>query len=354
MLQAIAWRSRPWCFVPVRFAKVLSYDLSAQSHYRFWPRGAVIYVLLAFLLLGCQAPPQTQQLLATPPNFAPQHQIAKVPFYPQQQYFCGPTTLAEVANFYGQKVTPETIAPKTFIPDLEGTLQIEMTSATRQLGLVAYAERGSMLQLLALVADNIPVIVLQNNSVAWLPRWHYAVVIGYDLPNQQVILHSGITEAYRLDIATFERTWQRGNYWLLAMLPPHRANQSLTPFVYTKAAQDLLNTKQTPSGAAALATATQQWPDYWLPYFLLGNFYYSTEPKTAAYWFSKGQGYAKREAAYLNNHAMLLSELGCQTEANTLINEALAIAPADANLLDSKEKIQKAAATKTVCQLKLP
>jgi len=311
-------------------------------------------LLVLLQLFGCQTPPQTQQLLSDT-NFQPrQHQIAKVPFYPQQQYFCGPTTIAEVANFYGRPLAPEQIAPQTFIPELEGTLQIEMTAATRQLGMVAYAERGNLSQLLQLVADDIPVIVLQNNSVDWLPRWHYAVVIGYDLPNQQMVLHSGVTAEYRLDLATFERTWQRGNYWLLAILPPKRSSTQLNPFVYTKAAQDLLQTKQIASGISALQTAIRQWPEYWLPYFLLGNFYYQHEPKIAAYWFELGQKHATQEVAYLNNHAMLLSELGCHAKAEPLIHAALALAPTDPNLLDSQAKIQKFISTTTACQLDLP
>lgn len=311
-------------------------------------RWALLLVLLQ--LLGCQTPPQTQQLLSET-NFQPQqHLIAKVPFYPQQQYFCGPTTLAEVANFYNRPLAPEQIAPQTFIPELDGTLQIEMTAATRQLGLVAYAERGKLTQLLKLVADDIPVIVLQNNSVDWLPRWHYAVVIGYDLPSQQIILHSGVTAEYRLDLSTFERTWQRGNYWLLAMLPPERSSAELKPFVYTKAAQDLLQTNQINSGINALQTATRQWPDAWLAYFLLGNFYYSRDMQQAAYWFELGQKHAEDEVAYLNNHAMLQSQLGCNGKAEALIEAALAIAPDDPNLLDSKEKIKKATTIQAICQ----
>ncbi len=302
---------------------------------------------LLLLLAGCQTPPQTQQLLATPPHIAKQHLIAKVPFYPQQQYFCGPTTLSEVAAFYGLNRSPESIAPATFIPNLAGTLQIEMTAATRQLGLLAYAERSSMQQLLRLVAENIPVIVLQNNSIGWLPQWHYAVVIGYDLGSGEVILHSGITQAHRLNFATFERTWQRGNYWLLAMLPPDKSSTQLEPFVYTKASQDLLNTQQSASGLTALKTATKQWPDYWLPYFLLGNYYYNTQPQTAAHWFAQGQPYAKQQVPFLNNHAMLQSQLGCHAKANTLIQAALQLAPNDSKLRDSQLQIQTAASAKT-------
>lgn len=302
--------------------------------------------LSAGLFLGltaCQTPPQTRQLQSAPPDIARQHQIAQVPFYPQQDYFCGPTTLAEVAGFYGLNKSPKAIAPRTFIPGRQGSLQIEMAAATRQLGMLAYVQpRATMAQLLSLVAEDIPLIVLQNNSIAWLPQWHYAVVTGYDLDKAEVILHTGVTPNHRLNFATFERTWRRGNYWLLAMLPPDKASALLDPFLYTKASQDLLSTGQTGAGLTALENATQQWPQYWLAYFLLGNHYFSAQPTVAANWFEKGLPAAQHQIAYLNNYALLLSSLACHEKASQLINNALRQAPEDSNLLDSQQQIIKA------------
>lgn len=312
---------------------------------------------LCLLLSGCQTPPQTLQLQAAPPAIAKQHLISQVPFYPQQDYYCGPTTLAEVAAFYGYRQDPVAIAPQTFIPDLQGTLQIEMAAATRQLGLLAYTQRGSMSQLLSLVAADMPVIVLQNNSISWWPQWHYAVVIGYDLESAELILHTGVTPNYRLDFATFERTWQRGQYWLLLMLPPEKTSNQLDPFLYTKAAQDLLSTQQHKAaagisaktgaiaGVSALESATRQWPDYWLPYFLLGNHHSDGQPAKAMHWFAAGLNAGRQQIAYLNNYALLLSAQGCQVQATTLLEEALRLAPDNANLLDSQKQIQQQSAT---------
>ena len=135
------------------------------QHFQTSLRAGLLF--LVAWLSACQTPPQTKQLLAAPPDIARQHLIVEVPFYPQQQYFCGPTTLAEVAGFYGLSNSPDAIAPATFIPGLDGTLQIEMTAATRQLGMVAYTQsHASMAQLLSLVAEDTPLIVLQNNCIA--------------------------------------------------------------------------------------------------------------------------------------------------------------------------------------------
>lgn len=297
--------------------------------------------------VGCQTPPQTKQLRSSLPNIPLQHEIKQVPFYPQQQYFCGPTTLSEVATFYGLSKSPDDIARDTFIPGRKGTLQIDMVAATRKLGLVAYAQQHSTLsQLFGLVAENIPVIVLQNNGVSWLPQWHYAVVIGYDLHNEEVLLHTGVTPYHRLNFSTFERTWQRGGYWYLAMLPPDKASEKLERFLYTKASQELLDTGRGEAGVVALQTAVAQWPDYWLPYFLLGNHYFSGQPLIAAEWFQRGYPVAKNQSAYLNNYAFLLNELGCKERAIKLINDALTLEPENSNLLDSKKQIVEATSSK--------
>ena len=302
-------------------------------------------LLLLLLLSGCQSPPQSRQLLAEPPAISRQALLNTVPFYPQQDYFCGPTTLSEVAAYYGVEHSADSIASLTFTPGLQGSLQIEMAAASRQLGFVAYEQRSSLSQLLQLIDEKIPVIVLQNNGLSWLPQWHYAVVIGYDLDRREIILHSGLTAEYRLPLATFERTWQRANYWLLAMLPPGRTSALLDPFLYTRACQDLLQTRQTAAGVTALISATQQWPDYWLPYFLLGNHFLAQAPAEAANWFAKGLPLAKQQPAYLNNYALVLSELGCKAQALELIQTARQLAPDDANIQYSEQQINAQATT---------
>ncbi|MFN3899071.1 MAG: PA2778 family cysteine peptidase [Alishewanella aestuarii] len=302
-------------------------------------------LLLLLLLSGCQSPPQSRQLLAEPPAISRQALLSTVPFYPQQDYFCGPTTLSEVAAYYGVEHSADSIASLTFTPGLQGSLQIEMAAASRQLGFVAYEQRGSLSLLLQLIDEKIPVIVLQNNGLSWLPQWHYAVVIGYDLDRREIILHSGLSAEYRLPLATFERTWQRANYWLLAMLPPGRTSALLDPFLYTRACQDLLQTRQTAAGVTALISATEQWPDYWLPYFLLGNHFLALAPAEAATWFAQGLPLAKQQPAYLNNYALVLSELGCKAQALELIQTARQLAPDDANVQDSEQQINAQATT---------
>ena len=56
---------------------------------------------LLLLLTGCQATPQADQLRQAGLASLPQsHTIQSVPFTPQEQFYCGPTTLSEVFGYY--------------------------------------------------------------------------------------------------------------------------------------------------------------------------------------------------------------------------------------------------------------
>ena len=293
-----------------------------------------------FMLCGCATPPQTQHLLNNPPPHLPASaNINNLPFYPQQAYYCGPTTLAEIFEFNGIKLSPEEIAPQLFIPGRKGSLQLEMVAAIRQQGLLAYSERSHLKQLITLVNLNIPIIVLQNLGLDWYPLWHYAVVKGYDLNTQEIILHSADTANRRVDLALFERTWQRANFWSVIALPAQHSLKELNAFNYLKAAQDLLLVGQTHAGIAHLEKATQLWPEQWLSYFLLGNYYLTHDITRSVNWFEQGLPLALTETNYLNNYAYALFKNNQKHLAKTMIEQALKLAPNDANLLDTQAEI---------------
>lgn len=289
-------------------------------------------------LQGCQSLPQTQQLRLSPPVGLSQSKLIEdVPFYPQQAFYCGPTTLSEVLNFHGRETSPEAIAPHLFIPGREGSLQLEMVSAARSHGLLPYSANSNLSVLLSLVDDNVPVIVLQNVATSWFPMWHYALVIGYDQSNETITLHTGQTQAHQMSYELFERVWQRGSYWMLALLEDNQAFAYLEPYTYIRAAYDMLTTGHQEAALANLQAATKVWPQQWLAYFLLGN-YYLGKTSQSAEWFSKGYAFASDKAEYLNNYSYALKQQGCVSEAKNLIKKALKITPSDKTLIATKNE----------------
>jgi hypothetical protein len=65
-------------------------------------------------------------------------ELIQTPFYPQVTDQCGPSALASVLNFSGIAVTPEALKSRIYIPDRQGSLQLEMLAATRRYGRIPY------------------------------------------------------------------------------------------------------------------------------------------------------------------------------------------------------------------------
>lgn len=302
---------------------------------------AGFFIAFVLLLQGCMTAPQTSLLLQQPTALPTAHEILDVPFFPQEEYFCGPTTLAEILNFYDKDIAPDTVAPNLFIPERRGSLQIEMVASIRQYGMLGYAVQGNLNQLLSLVSEDKPVIVLQNQRLSWYPLWHYALVIGYDLEAQTVILHTGVNERRIVSMELFENTWRKGNYWLLAALPPGESSDHFDPFLYVSAARDLIEVGQQQAGITALETASNQWSDYWLSYFLLGNYYLQSNPQDALNWFKKGAQAGSNETSYLNNYAYALLFNECAPQALEIIQRATLLDPDNATLKDSLAEIRQ-------------
>lgn len=177
-------------------------------------------------LSGCAVfadPPQTVALAASPPAGLPMRvELREVPFFPQTPYHCGPAALATALGHAGLQATPQALGDAVFLPARDGALQTEMLAAARRFGAVAVPLPPQLVALLTEAAAGNAVIVLQNLGLSFAPRWHYAVVVGYDLAAREVVMRSGTTERELMGFVLFERTWARGGHWAFTALPPGR------------------------------------------------------------------------------------------------------------------------------------
>ena len=78
------------------------------------------------------------------------------------------------------------------------------------------------------LAHGTPVLVLLNLALPWWPRWHYAVLVGYERSSQTVWLHTGTRARERWGWQTLEATWARSGHWGLLALPPERLPAQVT------------------------------------------------------------------------------------------------------------------------------
>ena len=239
-------------------------------------------------------------------------ELDDTPFFPQQRYQCGPAALATVLNANGVAITPEALVPQVYLPAREGSLQVEIVAAVRRQGLLAVAIEPALDALLAEIAAGHPVLVLQNLGMAWLPRWHYAVAIGYDLAQQELILRSGTEPRHVMFFAVFLNTWDRSARWGIVVLAPGVLPAHAKPEPYLEAAIALETLGRKQEARAAYQAATERWPDNTLAWLGLGNTEYALDHAAQAETaFRRALRVQADAAAVWNNLAYALAARHC-------------------------------------------
>jgi tetratricopeptide (TPR) repeat protein len=286
---------------------------------------AGVFVLAA--AAGCASlVPQTKELAerGVPPGLPERMELTAVPFFPQLEYQCGPAALATVLVSAGAKTSPEELVPQVYIPDRQGSLQVEMLAAARRHGMVSYALAPRFEDLLREIAAGNAVIVLQNLGF-FTAGWHYAVAIGYDYPRGTLVLRSGTQEREVMPFAAHEVVWMRSGYWAMVAVPPDRIPVTAEEKSWLSAIAALERTGDARRSRVAYTAFLQRWPESVNAHIGLANTHYALGELT--------QGEAVlREAArrdpdsvvVLNNLAQTLSDLGRHEEALPLIEKAAA------------------------------
>lgn len=194
--------------------------MAGVTRSRVWRRLLLAWSLaLLALFAGCAV--QTAALRSSPPEgLPPSVELSGAPFFPQTEWMCGPAALATALGAAGIDTMPEVLTREVFVPAREGSLQLEMLAGARRHGAVATRIPGTLAALLREVAAGHVVVVLQNLGLSFVPRWHYAVVVSYDLGAGELLMRSGTTRRDRIAMRTFEHTWARSGHWAFVVLPP--------------------------------------------------------------------------------------------------------------------------------------
>lgn len=253
-------------------------------------------------------------------------QLHDVPFFPQQKYQCGPAALAMALNHADVKVTPGELVGLVYLPARKGSLQIELMAGTRHYQRIPYVITPRLEVLLQELEAGNPVLVLQNLGLGWAPVWHYAVVIGYDLQQQQIILHSGTEQARTVALKTFVRTWQRAKNWGLVITTLDRVPASADPETFISAVSALRGEDNGNNRHRAYQAAARRWPRQWLAQFSLGNSFYVRGDLPAA------EQVYRRILAEHPDSALVLNNLAQTLADQDRLEEALAVARQAAEL----------------------
>lgn len=247
-------------------------------------------------------------------------ELAAVPFFAQEIHECGPAALAEILLRSGVDTTPELLSDEVYLPGREGSLAPELVASVRRHQRLPEILPGRSEAVLHAVASGRPVLVLQNLGLELLPRWHYAVVVGYDLGRQEVLLRSGSEPRAVMSLFTFEQTWLRGGGFALTALRPTESP------LYAGPAAWLQTLAEAQAPVAAWELAARRWPASGAAAFGLANARLAlTEPDL------RGAEQSLRDAIRIepdflpayNNLALVLARQGNWAEARKWIDSGL-------------------------------
>lgn len=215
---------------------------------------------MAFFLQNCATTtPQTDKLIKKPLGLPMSSKIKNVPFIKQSQNHCGPASLAMILESLNKKSDLKQLSIQTITPKANGTYTTDLTTSVRRQGMLGI-EVKNLENLLTEIAAGHPVLVFQNLGFSFLPKWHYAVALGYDLEGPDMILHSGSNKYLKNDMRFFERTWNLAENWGLVILPPGQISATGTELAHAASASGLERIGKLGNAQLAYESILNRWP----------------------------------------------------------------------------------------------
>lgn len=252
-------------------------------------------------------------------------ELTVVPFHAQESKQCGPAALAMLLAASGVSRSPDELKDAVYLPQREGSLQAELLAATRRSGLLPYVLDAQPDALLRELAAGRPVLVLQNLGFSVAPRWHYAVVVGYDRPAQKIILRSGSEARLVLGSADFDRAWASAGRWAFVAVPPDQPPASATADRLAAAAAALEGVAPVGAGRA-YGAVLERWPANLVARIGVGNAAHRRHDLATAEAAYRRAIAAHPDAADAwNNLAQTLREAGRRGEALAAARRAVAL-----------------------------
>lgn len=302
---------------------------------------ALIVLVLACGLAAC-AGRETARLVADPHGRPEVVRVAQVPFFAQTEHACGPASMAMVLAWSGVPASPEALLTQVYTPGREGSFATDMLAAARRNGRLAVPVT-ELPDLLTELAAGHPVLVFQNLGLDIKPIWHFAVAVGYDLPARKVVLHSGVEEAQRLSLDTFEHSWDRAGSWALVVLPPGQLPATASEAAVVSAAAGLERVGLPQAAAQGYQSALARWPDSLGAAMGLGNARYAAGDRNGAEAaFRLAVKHHPDAAAGWNNLAHVLLERGRLKEASMAADKAFALDNGQPEIIATREAVTQA------------
>lgn len=290
-----------------------------------------LIVSISWILSGCASFP-LDPAAAAELKLPSTAQVPGVPFIEQPRNHCGPASLAMAMNWAGTTVSETDLAAQTFTPGKEGTFQMDLIGAARRGGLLAIAV-SNYESLLREVAAGHPVLVLQNLGLSWWTKWHYSVVIGYDLAESELTLHSGDEPYMKMGLKRFDLSWALAEHWAVVVLPPNELSASGDEIAHLEAAAALERLELLSPARIAYQTILQRWPKSLGAWVGLGNLRFTQgDGKGSVQALKRATAFHPRSAAAWHNLALAYAQQKRRAPARMAAYKAL-------NLVDNSQRV---------------
>ncbi len=133
--------------------------------------------------------------------------IPQVPFLPQEEDTCGPSSLAMLLRFFGVEARTGEIVRETRTAGLRGTLITDLAAAARRRGFEAEVVELDLERLRERIAEGIPVILLVDLGAWVYSRPHYLLAFG--VTPEGVVAHSGREEGKVIPFSSLDAQWAK-------------------------------------------------------------------------------------------------------------------------------------------------
>ncbi len=143
--------------------------------------------------------------------------LLNVPFYPQTDYQCGPSSLSSIYAYWGSPVAPSVIASELKSNTHRGTLTIDLYIHAKKRGYRVSQSEGTLKELVGLIKQGIPVIVMLDRGIGFFQKNHFVVLVGYN--SKGVFAHDGQEKNRFIPVDEFKKQWQRAGNWMLVIRP---------------------------------------------------------------------------------------------------------------------------------------
>lgn len=145
--------------------------------------------------------------------------VKAVPFFPQNEYKCGPAAMASVLSFWGALTTIEDASVAVYQEKIKGSLPIDLFLYAKEKGFEADYYKGSMADLKKNIDAGVPLILFLNLGFTIYPIGHYVVVTGYDDTRRLVTAHSDMTMNEDFDYDALTDAWKKNDFATLRIKP---------------------------------------------------------------------------------------------------------------------------------------